>query len=108
MEYLSDWTIILLSVTMGLLAFYSLGAGGGDNLTNGGTESQERLAEFTVALHGVCWSSNIVSTVGAWYSFIFFPVCESLEGKLIGATSNPGDRALLWPGRCLKKIQNKK
>lgn len=83
MEYLSDWTFVLLAIVMGLLAFHSLGktpTSGGD-ASGGGDAHHERLAEFTVALHGVCWSSNIVSTAGAWYSFFFFPVCESLEGE---------------------------
>ena len=85
MEYLSDWTFILLAVVMGLLAFHSLGNGipsrpaGGDG--SNVADTHEILAEVTVAMHGVCWSSNIVSTAGAWYSFFFFPVCESLEGE---------------------------
>jgi hypothetical protein len=28
----------------------------------------------------VVWSTNILSTIGAWYSFVFFPQCVALEG----------------------------
>lgn len=84
MEYLSDWTFVLLAAVMGLLASHSLGGaltrpGGRD--AGGAADTYEFLAEVTVVLHGVCWSSNILSTAGAWYSFFFFPVCESLEGE---------------------------
>ena len=69
MEYLSDWTFVLLGLVFGLLAWHLAPASAGPKLT-----------ELTVVLHGVCWSTNIVSTFGAWYSFLFFPQCESLEG----------------------------
>ena len=26
------------------------------------------------------WPTNILSTIGAWYSFVFFPQCVALEG----------------------------
>ena len=71
MEYLSDWTFILLGMVFGLLAMFSL---------QPSTAEAPQLVELTTAMHGVCWSSNIVSTAGAWYSFFFFPVCKSLEG----------------------------
>lgn len=70
MEYLSDWTFVLLGLVFGLLAWHSLAP----------ASAGPKLTELTVALHGVCWSTNIVSTLGAWYSFFFFPQCESLEG----------------------------
>ena len=70
MEYLSDWTFVLLGLVFGLLAWHSLAP----------ASAGPKLTELTVVLHGVCWSTNIVSTFGAWYSFLFFPQCESLEG----------------------------
>ena len=65
MEYLSDWTFVLLGLVFGLLAWHSLAP----------ASAGPKLTELTVALHGVCWSTNIVSTLGAWYSFFFFPQC---------------------------------
>mmetsp|Transcript_33528 Transcript_33528/g.84444 ORF Transcript_33528/g.84444 Transcript_33528/m.84444 type:complete len:196 (-) Transcript_33528:134-721(-) len=81
MEYLSDWTIVLLAIVMGLLAYHSLGNPPVRSMeSHRSADMHEVLADCTAALHGACWSSNIVSTAGAWYSFFFFPVCESLEG----------------------------
>ena len=71
MEYLSDWTFVLLGVVFGLLGAHSLLAPGA---------VAPSLTETAVVLHGICWSTNILSTAGAWYSFFFFPQCESLEG----------------------------
>jgi len=37
-------------------------------------------ATFTRIAHSTTWPTNVVSTTGAWYSFVFFPQCFALEG----------------------------
>ena len=71
LEYLSDWTFILMGITFGFLTFYSLTP----NALGG-----EGLANFTRIAHSTTWPTNILSTVGAWYSFLFSPQCVALEG----------------------------
>ena len=74
MEFLSDWTFVLLGAAFGMTAAFSLAPG----LV--GTVSSENVADLCVVAHSVAWSTNILSTVGAWYSFVFFPQCVALEG----------------------------
>ena len=73
MEYLSDWTIVLLCFVMGLLSWHSL-------VKDPEGSVPGWVTELAVIAYGVAWSSNIMSTVGAWYSFFFYPICETLEG----------------------------
>ena len=74
MEFLSDWTFVLLGAAFGMTAAFSLAPG----LV--GTVSSENVADLCVVAHSVVWPTNILSTVGAWYSFVFFPQCVALEG----------------------------
>ena len=73
MEYLSDWTIVLLCFVTGLLAWHSL-------VEDPSKSVPGWVTELAVIAHGVAWSSNIMATIGAWYSFFFYPICETLEG----------------------------
>ena len=72
LEYLSDWTFISLGVTFGFLTAYSLSP----NTMSG----YPATATFTRIAHSTTWPTNVVSTTGAWYSFVFFPQCLALEG----------------------------
>ena len=72
MDYLSDWTFVLLGVVSGATAAYSLRP----ELFG----SDRHAANLTAALYTVAWTSNTLSTAGAWYSFVFFPQCVALEG----------------------------
>ena len=73
MEYLSDWTIVLLCFVTGLLSWHSL-------VEDPSASVPGWVTELAVIAHGVAWSSNIMATIGAWYSFFFYPICETLEG----------------------------
>ena len=77
MEYLSDWTFVLLGATFGMTAAFSLAPG----LAGGGSSGwREDVADLAIVAHSVVWPTNILSTIGAWYSFVFFPQCVALEG----------------------------
>ena len=71
MEYLSDWTFVLLGAVFGMTAAFSLAPE---------TFASENVADLAVVAHSVVWPTNILSTIGAWYSFVFFPQCVALEG----------------------------
>ena len=72
-EYLSDWTFVLLCVTEGALAWCMQGVEPSEGAYNARTN-------VLVILYSVCWSSNLLSSAGAWYSFFFYPMCVTLEG----------------------------
>jgi hypothetical protein len=71
MEYLSDWTFVLLGAVFGMFSAFSLAPE---------TFASENVADLAVVAHSVVWPTNILSTIGAWYSFVFFPQCVALEG----------------------------
>ena len=71
MEYLSDWTFVLLGATFGMTSLFSLAPT---------FFASETVADLAVVAHSVVWPTNILSTIGAWYSFVFFPQCVALEG----------------------------
>ena len=72
-EYLSDWTFVLLCVTEGALAWCMQGVEPSEGAYNARTN-------ILVILYSVCWSTNLVSSAGAWFSYFAYPLCATLEG----------------------------
>ena len=72
-DYLSDWTILLLFILEGAL---------GMNMYRTEREEGELdgLTNVLVIAYGVAWTTNVLSSAGAWYSFFAFPMCRALEG----------------------------
>ena len=66
-------SIVLLCFVTGLLSWHSL-------VEDPSKSVPGWVTELAVIAHGVAWSSNIMATIGAWYSFFFYPICETLEG----------------------------
>lgn len=73
LEYLSDWTILWLCGVEGALGWAM-------RKTESEPGSLDRLTNRLVIAYGVAWSTNLVSSGGAWYSFFAYPMCKTLEG----------------------------
>jgi len=73
MAYLSDWTILWLCGVEGALGWAM-------RKTESEPGALDRLTNRLVIAYGVAWSTNLVSSGGAWFSFFAYPMCETLEG----------------------------
>ncbi|OUS44331.1 hypothetical protein BE221DRAFT_117512 [Ostreococcus tauri] len=73
MEYLSDWTILLLFATEGALGLSMYRTEREEGDLNG-------LANALTIAYATTWTMNLVASAGAWFSFFAYPMCATLEG----------------------------
>jgi hypothetical protein len=73
MEYLSDWTILLLFATEGALGLSMYRKEREEGDLNG-------LANALTIAYATTWTMNLVASAGAWFSFFAYPMCATLEG----------------------------